>query len=120
MSDLTVEIRGLRIFANHGVYEFERRDGQEFVVDVTLVPMSDAACTTDNLDDAVNYGEVARRVVELVQGGPHQLIERVAGEVADDLLQHFAAERVTVRVAKPQAPLKMPFDHVAVTVTRSR
>jgi dihydroneopterin aldolase len=113
-----IEIRGIRVFAYHGVFEHERQNGQEFVVDVTLVSTSDEAGRTDELEHAVDYGAVTDRVVELVGGGPHNLIERVATLVADDLLATFPVDRVTVRVAKPDAQIPHPFDHVAVSVTR--
>jgi dihydroneopterin aldolase len=113
-----IEIRGLRVFAHHGVFEHERRDGQEFVLDITLRAASDAAGHTDELADAVDYGAVCERSVELVQGGPYDLIERVAEIVAAALLAEFPVETVTVRVAKPDAPIPHPFDHVAVTVVR--
>ena len=117
MSGPEIEIRGLRVFAHHGVFEHERRDGQEFVIDVALRASSDAAGRTDDLADAVDYGAVCDRVVELVTGGPYNLIERVAEVVAAALLAEFPVDRVSVRVAKPDAPISHPFDHVAVTVT---
>ncbi len=115
-----IEIRGLRVFAYHGVFEHERRDGQDFVLDITLLASSDAAGSTDELGDAVDYGAVCERAVELTQSGPYNLIERVAELVATSLLAEFPVDRVTVRVAKPDAPIPHPFDHVAVTVTHER
>ncbi len=118
MSGPLIEIRGLRVFAHHGVFEHERRDGQEFVIDVTLRATSGAAGDTDDLADAVDYGAVSERVVELVRGGPYNLIEKLADVVATDVLANFPVDEVTVRVAKPDAPIPHAFDHVAVTVTR--
>jgi dihydroneopterin aldolase len=119
MSGPLIEIRGLRVFAHHGVFEHERRDGQEFVIDVTLRAITDAAGHTDDLADAVDYGAVCERVVALVSGGPYNLIEKVADVVASDVLARFPVDQVTVRVAKPDAPIPHAFDHVAVTVTRA-
>jgi dihydroneopterin aldolase len=113
-----IEIRGLRVFAHHGVFEHERRDGQEFVIDVTLRAISDEAGRSDDLAHAVDYGAVCNRVVELVSGGPYNLIEKVAEVVASEVLASFPVEQVTVRVAKPDAPIPHAFDDVAVTVTR--
>jgi 7,8-dihydroneopterin aldolase/epimerase/oxygenase len=112
-----VEVRGLRVFAHHGVLIEERRRGQEFVLDVQLVcPQSDAG-RTDDVADAVNYAEVCDRVVELVRGGPYNLIETVAELVARDLVERFGLEQAIVRVAKPNAPIPHPLAEVAVTVT---
>jgi dihydroneopterin aldolase len=114
-----IEIRGLRVFAHHGVLEEERRNGQTFVIDVDIVcPPSDAA-RTDDVADTVDYAAVADRVVELAQGGPYDLIETLADLIAGELIREFPVESARVRVAKPDAPIPHPFDEVAVTVTRS-
>jgi len=113
-----VEIRGLRVFAHHGVLEAERRDGQTFVIDITLACPASAAATTDDLADAVDYAAVCDRVVELAQGGPYDLIETVADLIARELVREFPVESARVRIAKPDAPIPHAFDEVAVTVTR--
>jgi 7,8-dihydroneopterin aldolase/epimerase/oxygenase len=113
-----IEIRGLRIFAHHGVLPFERERGQPFVVDVWLWCSSAAAGETDDLADAVDYGAVCNRVAELAGGGPYDLLERLATVVADDLLERHPVERVRVRVAKPRVPVTHDVAEVAVTVER--
>jgi 7,8-dihydroneopterin aldolase/epimerase/oxygenase len=118
MSAVDVDVRGLRVFAYHGVHPEERRLGQEFVVDVHLRCRPSPAAETDDVADAVDYGAVCERVVEVVRGGPFNLIETVAARVADDLLARFPVASATVRVAKPAAPIPHPFAEVAVTVTR--
>jgi dihydroneopterin aldolase len=111
---------GIEVFAYHGVHEFERRDGQPFRFDVRLECSSGAACTSDDLADAVDYGAVADRVVELADGGPYALLERLAAVIAEDLLGRFPVTHVRVAVHKPQAPIAHPFGDVVVTVERSR
>jgi len=115
---MLIEVRGLEVFAHHGVFEHERRNGQNFLVDLTLEPLSDQAGATDRLEDAVDYGAVCDRVVELVKGGPYDLIERLATVVADDLLERFPLAFVRVAVHKPQAPVAHPFHDLSVTVER--
>jgi dihydroneopterin aldolase len=117
---MVIEVRGLEVFAFHGVFEHERRDGQTFLIDLTLEPQSDRAGETDRLQDAVDYGAVCERVVELVKGGPYHLIERLATVVAQDLLEHFPLALVRVTVHKPQAPVRHPFEDLSVTVERRR
>ncbi|MGN6377974.1 MAG: dihydroneopterin aldolase [Gaiellales bacterium] len=113
----TIEVRGLRVFAHHGVLVEERRRGQEFVLDLELVcPPSDAA-RSDDVADAVDYAEVCDRAVELVRGGPYNLIETLADIIARDLVARYRLQRATVRVAKPNAPIPHPLTEVAVTVT---
>ncbi|HEY3764422.1 MAG TPA: dihydroneopterin aldolase, partial [Gaiellales bacterium] len=118
MSGPLVEIRGLRVYAHHGVRDFERERGQPFVIDVWLHCAPSAAETTDDLADAVNYSAVCDRVAELATGGPYDLLERLAAVIADDLLERYPVEDVRVRVAKPHAPVKHDVAEVAVTVQR--
>ena len=113
----TVEVRGLRVFAHHGVLIEERRRGQEFVIDLELVCTPSGADESDDIADAVNYAEVCERTVELMRGGPYNLIEKVAETIARDLHSRFGLQQVTVRVAKPNAPLPFSLTEVAVTVT---
>jgi dihydroneopterin aldolase len=120
MSAPVIEILGLEVFAYHGVHDAERRNGQLFRFDVRLEAASAAAERSDDLADAVDYGAVAATVVELAQGGPYALLERLAAVIADDLLDRFGPAAVTVRVHKPQAPIPHAFDDVTVTVERRR
>ena len=115
---LRIELRGLRVFAHHGVLERERRDGQTFVIDVDLIPSDATACDTDSLADAVDYSQVASRVVALTTGSRHDLIERLAAAIADDLLAAHPLSWVRVRVAKPEVPIPHPLAEVAVVVER--
>ena len=115
-----VRLLGVRGTGFHGVFEHERREGQEFVVDVELVVDLAPASASDDLVDTVNYGEIGAAVLARISGEPHDLIERVAGLVAMDVLTHAAVDEVTVTVHKPQAPVGVPFDDVAVCVTRRR
>jgi len=115
---MTVEIRGLRVYAHHGVRDFERERGQPFVIDVWLHPRRSQAGQTDDLDDAVNYSAVCDRVAELAAGGPYDLLERLATVIADDLAERYPATGLRVRVAKPHAPVKHDVAEVAVTIER--
>ena len=115
---MIVEIEGLEVYAHHGVLPHERELGQTFLLDLWLRPASDTAAASDRLEDAVDYAAVCARAVELASGGPYDLIERVAGLVADDLMERFALRGVRVRVRKPQAPLPHRFGHVAAIAER--
>jgi len=115
-----IEIRGLRVFGHHGVYEQERRDGQVFVVDLTLELDLGPAAHSDALDDTVHYGRLAERVAEAVAQTRFDLIEALAGHLAGLALADAAVQAVTVRVAKPEAPLDAQVDEVAVVLRRVR
>ena len=87
------------MFGRHGVHPHEKEDGQEFVFDVELA-VGDRG-SSDRLEDAVDYREVARTVQEVSDGRSFDLLEALATAVADELLHRFGAERALVRVAKP-------------------
>ena len=81
-----IELRGLRVRGNHGVFEHERRDGQEFVIDVTLWLDLSRAAQTDDLADTVDYGALAQRAHDVVAGPARDLIETVGAEIADGVM----------------------------------
>ncbi|GAA4871830.1 dihydroneopterin aldolase [Actinomycetospora straminea] len=115
-----IALRGLRVRGHHGVFDHERRDGQDFVLDLVLEVDLAAAAASDDLADTVDYGTLAERAAAVVAGPPRQLIEAVAGEVADGVLADGRVAAVEVTLHKPEAPITVPFDDVAVTVRRER
>ncbi|GAA1753154.1 dihydroneopterin aldolase [Agromyces humatus] len=115
-----ITITGLRVHANHGVFDFERAAGQEFVIDVSVVVDLAAAASGDDLGRTVHYGELAEAVVAAVERDPVDLIETVAERVAGVALGWAAVDEVEVTVHKPQAPISVPFTDVSVTIVRGR
>jgi dihydroneopterin aldolase len=115
-----ITITGIRAFGYHGVYPDEKRDGQEFVVDVQLhLPLRRAA-ETDDVADTVHYGELAEEVAAIVSGEPVDLLETLASRIAAAVLTRDLVQFVRVTVHKPHAPIAVPFGDVAVSVTRGR
>ncbi len=115
-----ITLRGLRGIGHHGVYEEERRDGQTFVVDVVLELDTRPAAASDEVADTVHYGELAELVVGVVEGEPVNLVETLAQRVADVCLAQPKVGAVEVTVHKPDAPVGVPFDDVAVSIVRRR
>jgi dihydroneopterin aldolase len=115
-----VELRGLRVRGHHGVFDFERRDGQDFVVDLTVWLDLAPAAASDDLADTLHYGELAQRVAAIVGGPPADLIETVAGRIADEVLTDPRVDAVEVTLHKPQAPIPFDFADVAVVLHRTR
>ncbi len=115
-----IELRGLRVRGHHGVFEHERRDGQEFVVDVTVWMDLAPAAASDDLADTLHYGELAERTAAIVAGEPCNLIETVAARVAETVLADARVVAVEVTLHKPQAPIPLEFGDVAVVARRSR
>lgn len=119
MSD-RVALRGLRARGYHGVFEAERRDGQPFVVDAVLEVDTRPAATSDNLADAVDYGQLAVTLARIVEGDPVDLIETLALRLADACLADERVQAVEITVHKPFAPVPVPVDDVTVTIRRER
>lgn len=120
MSD-RIELRGLRVRGNHGVFEHEKRDGQDFLVDLVLWTDFTAAAASDDLADTVDYGALALLAGDVVAGPPCDLIETVASRIADGVMELAPdAHAVEVTLHKPQAPIPAEFADVAVVATRTR
>ncbi len=113
-------VRGLAIRGHHGVFDFERRDGQEFVIDLVLGMDTRPAARSDDLQDTVDYGTLVDEVRSAVENDPVDLIETLAQRIADTCLKHAEVEDVEVTVHKPHAPIQVTFDDVALTIKRSR
>ena len=115
-----IELRGLRVRGHHGVFDHERRDGQDFVIDITVWLDLDVAAASDDLADTLDYGVLAQRAADIVAGPPRQLIETVAGEIADGVMVDERVHASEVVVHKPGAPIPLEFADVAVVARRSR
>jgi 7,8-dihydroneopterin aldolase/epimerase/oxygenase len=115
-----IELRGLTVRGNHGVFEHERRDGQDFVVDITVWIDLTAAAASDDLADTLDYGALAQRAAAIVGGPARDLIETVSAEIADDVMTDDRVHAVEVVLHKPNAPIPLTFNDVAVVARRSR
>jgi dihydroneopterin aldolase len=115
-----IELRGLRVRGHHGVYEFERAEGQDFLIDVELELDLATAAASDDVADTVHYGELAERLATVVAGEPVNLVETLADRLLAVCLEDRRVQAATVTVHKPQAPIPHEFADVAVTLHRSR
>ncbi|MCU1635440.1 MAG: folB [Cryobacterium sp.] len=120
MTSDSITLTGLRVNAHHGVYDCERENGQEFVIDVTAWLDLGPAADSDDVNQTVHYGELAAEVVAAVERDPVDLIETVANRIAAVVLAHEVVARTQVTVHKPHAPIDVPFTDVAVQITRTR
>ncbi len=116
----TVELRGLTVRGHHGVFDHERRDGQDFVVDAVLELSLAAAGASDDVTDTVHYGELAEALAAVVTGEPVNLIETLGERLAAVCLADRRVDAVTLTVHKPQAPIGLNFTDIAVTLRRER
>ncbi|MBF4620683.1 2-amino-4-hydroxy-6-hydroxymethyldihydropteridine diphosphokinase [Clavibacter sp. VKM Ac-2542] len=112
-------LTGLRVHAHHGVFAEERRDGQPFVIDLEVALDLAPAGGSDELGRTLHYGELADEVAAAAERDPVDLIETLAERVAGVVLAHPVARWVRVTVHKPDAPIAVPFDDVAVVIDRA-
>jgi dihydroneopterin aldolase len=115
-----ITLTGLRVRGFHGVFEHERRAGQDFLVDVSLELSTVEAAVSDDVGDTVHYGELAEQLAAVVAGEPVNLLETLAARLADVCLADPRVGAATVTVHKPQAPIPLAFSDVAVTIHRER
>lgn len=116
-----ITLTGVRGIGRHGVLDFEKANGQEFIVDTVLHGDFTAAAAADELSLTTNYAAVAELVYRHITGEGLDLIETLAVRIAEDILARFAAvAAVEVTVHKPHAPIAVPFSGVAASVHRSR
>ncbi|MFT4262673.1 MAG: dihydroneopterin aldolase [Nocardioides sp.] len=112
-------VHGIECFGYHGVFEFERREGQTFVIDLVLGLDTSAAAATDDLHQTVHYGTLVADVKAAVERDPVDLIETLAQRIADVVLLENRVQWVRVTVHKPDAPIEATFRDVALTITRA-
>lgn len=116
-----IYIKGLELFAYHGVNPEEKRDGQTFLLDVTLSADLTAARQSDDLSDTVNYAAVRKTIQRAFTAQSYDLIERAAQVVCEAVLrEHPRVESITLLLKKPDAPMNAKFDYVAVELQLSR
>ncbi len=113
-------VRGIAVHGHHGVFEVERREGQEFRIDLVLGMDTRGAARSDDLQDTVDYGTLVDQVTSAVASDPVDLIETLAQRIADICLRNDQVDTVEVTVHKPHAPIQASFDDVALTINRSR
>ena len=114
-------VKGLKIFAYHGVNPEEKAQGQEFILDITAKADLSLPRESDNVDDTVSYAKIIKEATRVFTLQKDDLIERAAQRVATALLEKFdKIQEITVTLKKPQAPIKASFDYVAVEIEERR
>lgn len=120
MAEDYIKITNLKVFAHHGVFPEETREGQDFFVNAKLFLDCRKAGKSDSLEDSVNYGEVCHFITDFLQRNTYQLIESAAEQLAEEMLLSMPALKgITIELCKPHAPIGLPFENVSVTIERN-
>ncbi|HET7416095.1 MAG TPA: dihydroneopterin aldolase [Solirubrobacterales bacterium] len=119
-SSVEIELHGLSIYTHHGVSEAEQEVGQRLEFDISFdVPDCDAVLT-DRLEDTIDYGRVCDIVALAATERSYKTLERLAQVVGERLAEQYGSETVRVRAAKPEPPLPLAIQEIAVEVTQER
>jgi 7,8-dihydroneopterin aldolase/epimerase/oxygenase len=119
-TDVTIEVTGLSLYTHLGVTEAEREVGQRLVIDLRLEVGECDAIVTDRVEDTIDYAEVCEAVALAAQQRSYRTLERLCAAVAERLVDHFGAESVWIKIAKPEPPIPLPVEEVAVELWRER
>ena len=119
-TSVEVELRGLSIYTHHGVTEAEREVGQRLEFDVSFDAPDCDAVLTDRLEDTVDYAEACDIVALAATERNYRTLERLCKVIGERLMERFGCEHVRVRGAKPEPPLPLAMQEVAVEVTHDR
>jgi dihydroneopterin aldolase len=113
-----IAIIGIRGFGYHGLFEHEKKDGQEFFVDLRIKTDLSNGGQSDQIEATIDYGKVSLRVKELIESGSFNLIERLAEVIAASLKSEFSIDAIEVTVHKPNAPVGIELEDISVTIRR--
>lgn len=112
-----VIIKGLKLKCSLGITEKERAKKQEIIADIEILHDTKKAAYTDDIRYAINYSDAAKLTKALAEK-EYKLIETLAEEIANVLLQNFLVMEVKVLIKKPYAIKEA--DYAAVEIIRKR
>ncbi len=116
-----ITLAGVKAYGYHGVLDSERREGQDFIVDVSMEVDTGPAAHCDDVTQTVNYAEVAADIVAIIEGEPRNLIETVVAQIADTVMANYEfVQSAKITLHKPQAPVGVPFGDVSIRAQRRR
>lgn len=119
-TSVDIEIRGLSIYTHHGVTDAEQEVGQRLLLDVSFDAPSCDAVLTDRLEDTIDYSEACDLILLAATERSYRTLERLAHVIGERLAERFGCEVVRVRASKPEPPLPLAIEEVAVEVVHER
>ena len=113
-----ISIKNLSIYSHIGVFDFEKKDGQRFVVNVDIETSFDEAAFSDDLKDTIDYGKLCDYICSFFDGAKYDLLEKACFELGSNIL-HFD-DRITgleLEINKPDAPIEHDFGSTACKIS---
>ncbi len=108
------------IFAYHGVLPSEKELGQHFIIDIKINCDLKEAGISDNLEKSISYADVYTAIESVAKEKSYDLIEALAERCAETVILKFGAEKVKIKVKKPQAPINGSFKYCGVEIKRNK
>lgn len=115
---MIIKIENLRLRTIVGIYEWEKKDRQDLVINVELEFDGSRASDSDNIEDTVDYKKITKKIIKFVEGNSFNLLEKIAGGIADISLENMNVYKSVVKISKPGA-LRFA-DSVSVTEIKER
>lgn len=116
-----IQIKGLKLFAYHGVNTEEKEQGQNFIFDIDLYVNLNKPCASDNVNDTVSYAKVVKTVRRVFTEKKYDLLEKCAQVVSDAIFNEYSeVQKVEITLKKPEAPVSAEFEYMAVNIVRTR
>ncbi len=114
-------LKGVRFYGYHGVFDFEKQAGQDFLVDLNLYKNLKEICNNDDIQNAISYADVYEDVKQFfTKSHKRDLIEKVADDIAKYIIKKYEVEKIAVTVKKPDAPVDGDFGYFGVSIERNR
>ena len=113
-------LHGMKFYSHSGLHSFEKDVGQLFEIDLDCYQDLTQASMSDHLSDTINYPKLFQAVKDVMEQSSFNLMERLAGAIADRVLAEFPIQEITVRCRKPRVPVKGFIDYAEVEITRKK
>lgn len=115
-----LRLKGLEFYGRHGTELWEKQNGCRFQVDLELGADFSRSAESDRLEDTLDYRVIYSRARHVVETESHNLIEKIAGRLVDEMFRTFEVSHVTVRVAKTEARIGGLNQAVEIELSRAR
>lgn len=118
---MKILIKDLVLYGYHGVREHEKKNGQEFMFNISLQIKDDRLAGKDVLSNTVSYSDVIREVKKINEGKRVDLLETLSKNIAESIFKKFpAVDKIDVRIEKPDSPIDEKLGSVGVEYSASR
>ena len=118
---LTIQVKGINVFGTHGVYEQEKKKGQEFRIDLEIELRENILnfenYKSESFNNSVNYENLVNEVINLSNNNSYDLIETFAYDILESFRKYRNISKTTVTVHKPNSPLKDLVKNISVTAS---